>query len=79
MSEKFVGEADDFTIGPPDHGTGITIDLDGDGEDTATVRGGVWTSKNAELAEYLNVRAALVALSNDRALADDAKNLLGID
>ena len=69
----------DYIFGSRPDAPGITIDVDGDGEVTATVQNGVWRSDDQELANYLNGRAQELNIKADDTLAADARIFLGIN
>jgi len=77
-SDRFVGVPSDYLIGPKPPNPGIVIDVDGDGETTAMVRDGVWSSDDHGLLEMLNLRQQYTTFTDDTSLASDAISFLGI-
>jgi hypothetical protein len=66
---------------PADSGTanaspGITLDVDGDGETTATVKDGVWVAGEPSLVRILKLRQQYTGLQSDDTLIADAKEYL---
>jgi hypothetical protein len=76
--ERFVFDPSDYELGYK----GTVLDVDGDGETTATVQQGVWRSDDQELADVLNARHAArpeLQTATDDDLVQDAREFLGAE
>lgn len=77
-SDRFTGTAEDITF-DPEPLPGYRIDVDGDGETTATTVDGKWVSGDPSLVGALQARQRETGLVDSQSLASDAVHWLELE